>query len=628
MEDLPLYGAEDLNALPDGATVVVTEGEKAAQALVSKGIPAVGTVTAAGGTPSLATLRPLVRLSPILWEDNDEVGRGHMARIAARLHELGCQTIKMVSWPDAPCGGDAADTLEAERLIEQAQVWQAPLGEDAGELLDAVEDIIRRYVVTGDAERAALSLWAMHTHAFAAAEATPYLNITSPEKQSGKTLLLEVLSLFVALAWFTSRVSSAALMRKVARDTPSLLLDESDTAFKTDKEYAETLRGLLNSGYRLGGMACVCEGRSGEYEVKDFPTFCPKALAGIGKLPDTVADRSIRISLKRRAPSEQVERFRLRTAKAEAAPLKERLEKWGNAAVAKLIDARPTLPEGLSDRACDVWEPLLAIADLAGGVWPAKARESAIVLSTGALDSSFTLGVRLLHDIREVLGDRDTPIPTTALLEALRGMEEAPWSDLRGRPLDPMRLSRLLKPYEIKPKVVRVGDATPRGYYPEDFQDTWERYCASTLQKPVLGATGATKSQISFDLGQKDVAPSVAPSDLPATLGATEKEAVSKLKRESVAGVAEVAPFPGVQEKDTLPLVLGMPAEKAIEIWQSAGAPMIHLGDGENTEHLDKLLTRHDISERHLEAIRVWLQEMSPDAELVTPTKGPNKVEV
>lgn len=88
VEDLPLYGTERLADLPDGATVVVTEGEKAAAALWELGIPAVATVTGANETPGLEALRPLIRLAPVLWADNDEPGRAHMGRIAARLNQL------------------------------------------------------------------------------------------------------------------------------------------------------------------------------------------------------------------------------------------------------------------------------------------------------------------------------------------------------------------------------------------------------------------------------------------------------------------------------------------------------------------------------------------------------------
>jgi hypothetical protein len=283
-------------------------------------------------------------------------------------------------------------------------------------------------------------------------------------------------------------------------------LDETDSAFKSDKEYSEALRGILNAGYRRGGVASLCVKQAGDFELAEFPTFCPKALAGIGELPDTIADRSVRISLKRRAPSERVERFRLRTARAQAAPLRECLERWSNMAVAKLTELEPQLPSSLSDRAADVWEPLLAIAELAGGVWPGRAREAAIVLSGAAVEDGFSLGVRLLADIREALADRTSPIPTSELLEELTTVEEAPWGDLRGKPLDARRLAKMLRPYGIKPKVIRVGAATPRGYAPDDFTDAWLRYCSYTPEISATGATGATKSQARLNLSPENVA--------------------------------------------------------------------------------------------------------------------------
>src|SRR5215204_1869767 len=102
--------------------------------------------------------------------------------------------------------------------------------------LKSTEDYIRRFVVLSDTQAVAVSLWVAHTYALASADATPYLSITSAEKASGKTLLLDVLRLLVANPWFTGRTTTAALTRKIERDQPTLLLDESDAAFKGDKE--------------------------------------------------------------------------------------------------------------------------------------------------------------------------------------------------------------------------------------------------------------------------------------------------------------------------------------------------------------------------------------------------------
>ena len=124
---------------------------------------------------------------------------------------------------------------------------------ELGQLLNNVVAAIRRYVVVTAEQALTVALWVAHCHAFGAAEATPYLNILSAEKQCGKTLLLEVLNLLVPKPWLTGRVSPAVLVRKINALAPTLLLDESDAAFKHDSEYSEALRGILNTGYRRSG---------------------------------------------------------------------------------------------------------------------------------------------------------------------------------------------------------------------------------------------------------------------------------------------------------------------------------------------------------------------------------------
>ena len=214
-------------------------------------------------------------------------------------------------------------------------------------VLQNVTCYIRRYVVLSDPQAVACTLWVAHCHAFAVAEATPYLNVTSAVKQSGKTRLLEVLEPIVPAPWFTGRVSAAVLTRKVDAETPTLLLDESDATFSHRSEYAEALRSMLNSGYRRSGKSSLCVGQGAGSTYRDFSTFCPKAITGIGALPDTVTDRSIRIVLKRRAPNESVARFRRRDAPRVGAPLRAQLDAWRRTAREALRDAEPTLPPAL-----------------------------------------------------------------------------------------------------------------------------------------------------------------------------------------------------------------------------------------------------------------------------------------
>jgi hypothetical protein len=280
-------------------------------------------------------------------------------------------------------------------------------------LASALEDtmsFVRRYVVVSHAQSVAIALWTFHTHAFEAASTTPYLSITSAEMESGKTRLLETLELVVAKPWLTGRATPAVLARKIDKEQPTLLLDESDAAFKGDREYAEVLRGVLNSGHRRSGRTSICVGQGAALSYIELSTFCPKAIAGIGRLPDTVASRSIAIRLKRKAPTETVGRFYQRDAEAIAEPIRLLLESLGPDYSPRLADARPERPRALGDRAGDSWEPLLAIADLAGGDWPDEARLAALTLS-GAVEAAegHSNGVRLLADARTIFheeGDR------------------------------------------------------------------------------------------------------------------------------------------------------------------------------------------------------------------------------
>ena len=485
-EDLALYRyAQVLTGNPD-SVVVVCEGEKAADALATiekeLGVVAVGTITGAAVIPGDSALSILNGRTVILWPDNDAPGCNHMNNIATRLHALGGSNISMVDWPDAPAGGDAADAVESSidiaALFAASIPWQLT-DFDLEALLKKVVHILHRYVVLNVHQVTAIALWIAHSHAFEAAECTPYLSINSVEKQSGKTRLLEVLEYLVANAWLTARTSTAALKNKIDADHPTLLLDESDTAFKSDKEYSESLRGVLNSGYRKRGVYSTSVKVNGNWVNKDFSTFCAKAIAGIGKLPDTIADRSIPIEMKRAAPNEKVAAFRERDARPELEPVQTELSEWAAWHEDALAAARPSIPNALSDRSQDVWEPLICVADIAGDGWPERAREAAITLSSREATDADSLRVSLLGDIKGVFQITGLiRIPTPTLIDELVAIDVAPWGDLprSGKPLDNRSLARLLRDFPIKPTIWKEDGHTVRGYLKDDFLDAWSRY--------------------------------------------------------------------------------------------------------------------------------------------------------
>lgn len=231
-----------------------------------------------------------------------------------------------------------------------------------------------------------------------------------------------------------------------------MLLDEADAIFgpRSGERY-EGLRAILNSGNRQGTpvLRVKLEGR--RREVDEFDVFGPKAVAGIGKLPDTVANRSIPIRMKRRAPSEQVARFRRRSAQAEAAQI-------GQPSVAVADVAVVAVPPELPDRAADGWETLLAIADAAGAGWPMRARLAAVALSAEH-EVELSIGVRLLSDVRDAFGERDH-LATADLLTFLHELDEAPWGEWYGKPLTARGLAKLLEPFGAYRRHCHRGEKT------------------------------------------------------------------------------------------------------------------------------------------------------------------------
>jgi hypothetical protein len=360
-------------------------------------------------------------------------------------------------------------------------------------LLDDIVRFVRRFVVVSEAQADTLALWIAHTHATEASETTPYVAITSPEKRSGKTRLLEVLELVVHEGLPTANTSDAALFRSIKELNPTLLLDEVDSVFNKARD-REDLRGMLNAGYRRGAVVRRMGGAK-MTTLETFPVYCAKAFAGIGNcLPDTILDRSITIALQRKTREETVERFRRRDVMPEGESLRDCLADWLEPQLDWLHAARPNLPDALDDRAQDFWEPLLAIADLAGGDWPQRAWKAALELSGNGAREDDSLTARLLADIYTVFsngaGDR---LRTAELIEHLCAIEESPWGDWRGKAITPHALSRLLKPHRIRTMPVRAEGEVVKGYKVEQFADAFHRVLGVTW---VTGVTSESSSEV------------------------------------------------------------------------------------------------------------------------------------
>lgn len=379
----------------------------------------------------------------------------------------------------------------ADIAVDVRRVWLQRFGRL---VLDGAHAFLGRFVAyPSEHARVAHTLWVAHAHAMDAWESTPRIAFLSPEPGSGKTRALEVTETLVPRPVEAVNATPAFLFRRVSdpEGCPTLLYDEVDTLFGPRAKDNEEVRGMLNAGHRRGAVAgrCVVKGKT--VETEELPAYCAVALAGLGNLPDTILTRSVVIRMRRRAPTERVEPYRRRVHAPEGNAIRDRLAVWANTVTPLLAEARPDMPPGIEDRPADVWEALLAIADAAGGDWPERARMSAVTLVTDAKRSTPSLGVRLLSDLHTLFRDSDA-VSTEEILEGLRRLDEAPWSDMRGKPIDARRLANLLRPYGISSKTVRIGGVTAKGYSREDLHDTWIRYLPSPPKASVTSVTPVT----------------------------------------------------------------------------------------------------------------------------------------
>ncbi len=341
------------------------------------------------------------------------------------------------------------------------------------ELIAGLETAISRYVALPKDGAFTIALWALHTYCFDAFTCTPRLAATSPEKGCGKTTLLDVLSELVPRRLLTGSISAAALFRTVELAKPIILIDEADTFLGDNEE----LRGILNQGHRKGGQVLRTVGD--EHEPRAFNVHALAVIAMIGRLPGTLADRSIAVQMRCLAPGERVARFRAGRA-PELGMLARKAARWIGDNADAIGSREPEIPGAIFNRQADNWEPLLAIAEAAGPEIAARARAAALAACGAREDES--LGVKLLADIREAFEDANKDeLPSKELVAALTAMADRPWYECNhGKAITQNWLARRLKDFGIRP--LMTGPKTKRvsGYQKTDFEDAFARYVPNT----------------------------------------------------------------------------------------------------------------------------------------------------
>lgn len=349
--------------------------------------------------------------------------------------------------------------------------------------LDLVENYFRRYVVyPSEHALTAHTLWIPHTYMMALWDITPRMGFFSPEPGSGKSRALEVSRRLAHKPMPTASITGAAFIRMVHEGEYTIFIDELECIYANAqaRDANSALTSVLNAGFESDAVAHRCEAKSNKPET--FKIYAPVMLAGLNraKLPDSLKSRMIAVHMKRRLPGDEIADFRKRYAEAEAKPIREDLEEWCDEAQGKIDLDALTIPDDIRDRDADVWTPLFAVAEAAGGEWPARVAAAARWFVSDRVDGSAdSLGLRLLRDCAEILKSTKTRDPNSLRAE-LCNMSDAPWSTWgnNGSGITTFALKQWLKDYGIKPKAVRVGGPPVKGYHINQFKDELARYPA------------------------------------------------------------------------------------------------------------------------------------------------------
>lgn len=383
--------------------------------------------------------------------------------------------------PPPPAPVVAAESSPAHEAEDEEEEEPAPLVE----VVDALYKLLPDYLACSDHQRTILTLWIVHTWCFEVFPATPYLNIWSPEKQSGKTQCLQLLRMLCRNPWMPGGgLTSTRLMDQIAKRRPTLLLDDWHTAFRPTE--AQSIIGFMNAGFTEDGRYAA----RGSDDAEDLNSYCPKAFAGSASLPGPLADRSIPIVLQRQKPSQSFRIFCSTIIHPQAGSYTKQFRLWfqGYDRMASVYKHGQTIYESnlpgfsLRQKACAF--PLLTIARLLGKKWTRRAHVALRRIFDIHTPEELSTGRQLLEDIRAYFlsdgkdNQNKDKVWTADLLEHLNGLNGRPWSrDQKGKPLGPERLRGYLRDFEVCTSSTQwIARQKRKGFSREDFAASWERY--------------------------------------------------------------------------------------------------------------------------------------------------------
>ena len=406
------------------------------------------------------------------------------------------------------CGAVDDDTKQGTGL-EWDEVEPAEVAVPLDRILDQLVEQLGRFLHLPDGAADVIATWIAWTYVEPLSPILPTLAISSPTKGCGKTLLLDVISVFVERPFDSATVTPAAIFRTIEAAHPTMLLDEADRWMKQDATGEKV--AILNAGHRRGGSATRCVGE--DYEPRRFRVDSPRAIAGIGDfLPDTLADRSITLTLERKPRTVRLESFRL--DRRPAPELRGQLKRWSEDCGVEFAACDPNMGR-MDNREADNWRQLFGVADQARGGWSARIRRAAEQVQ-GRAEKRTTKAAypeMLLIDCRTIFDTRRLDrILSKDLDLALRGLDERPWDTMRsGKGLTSQARGRWLSSFGINS--VKLEPEHLQGYERDQFSAAWESYALHPQIKPgepgELGSVDSTHPGFPSSPGSRRGAPAI-----------------------------------------------------------------------------------------------------------------------
>jgi len=500
----PLYNLENFQK-QQNLPVLIVEGEKTCEAAKNIYGNDFWCTTWLGGANSTqkVDVSMIHNRKVYLLPDNDDAGRKAMNNIAQKLRNN--NMVSIVNYPQNEflSAWDIADELpqgwthsklkecimKSKNIEEQQKITNEtktittqqeeitkdiipyPEGVNGLELINSLIKIIKKYIVMTPEEAVATAYWILQTYNVNMFTYAPRLLIISPEKRCGKSTLLRLLELLCYRAYPTGNCTASVLYKIIEKEQPTVLIDESDTFFGANNE----IKNIINTGFQKRfGVARSC-GKNFE-NIKHYNVFGLMAVASINNLPDTIMDRGIKINMRRKLPTENVELLRERVVEEEFEVIKQKCRRfmldYGKQAGEHIMGNI----QGLNDRACDVWEGIVGIASIVGDT--ERVINAAKNISKNNADDSDNTKNRLLKDILQIFVKHNFfDLSSAYIVNELIEFTDSPWRENNnGRPMTPYKLASLLREYKIPTFQKNIDGSNTRHYSFESFADVFARY--------------------------------------------------------------------------------------------------------------------------------------------------------